>query len=108
MAVLGFKPVLDLEEEDRVVGVVLRHDQGFVIGLHRDPPRAAALCGFAVLGLTVTDRRGLERWAGELDRAGVRRGQLEEGHLGFYLDIPDPDGILVRLHTGTGPDAEEA
>jgi hypothetical protein len=108
MSVLGFKPVLDLEEEAGVVGVVLRHEQGFAIGLHKDSSRAAALCGFAVLGLTVTDLSQLRRWADDLDRAGVDRGQLEEGHLGFYLDIPDPDGILVRIHTGGGPDAEEA
>jgi catechol 2,3-dioxygenase-like lactoylglutathione lyase family enzyme len=107
-AVLGFQPVLDLEEENGVIGVVLRHDQGFVIGLHRDRSRAASLKGFAILGLTVEDRLELEHWAAALDRAGVRRGPLEEGHLGFYLDIPDPDGILVRLHTGAGPDAEGA
>jgi catechol 2,3-dioxygenase-like lactoylglutathione lyase family enzyme len=108
MTVLGFRPLLDLEEEDGVIGVVLRHDEGLAVGLHRDRSRAAALRGFAVLGLTVEDRSQLERWAAVLDRAGIRRGPLVEGHLGFYLDIPDPDGILVRIHTGAGPDAEEA
>jgi catechol 2,3-dioxygenase-like lactoylglutathione lyase family enzyme len=108
MAVLGFRPVLDLEEENGVVGVVLRHDQGLSIGLHRDRSRAASLKGFAILGLTVENRSQLERWAAALDRAGVSRGALEEGHLGFYLDIPDPDGILIRLHTRAGPNAEEA
>ena len=108
MAILGFKPILDLEQEDGVIGVVLRHDQGFVVGLHRDRSRAASLKGFAILGLTVEDRSQLERWVVEVDRAGIRRGSLEEGHLGHYLDIADPDGILIRLHTGAGADAEEA
>jgi catechol 2,3-dioxygenase-like lactoylglutathione lyase family enzyme len=106
--VLGFEPVLDLQEENGLIGVVLRHDQGFVVGLHQDRSRAAALRGFAILGLTVESRSQLERWATELDRAGLRHGPIEEGHLGYYLDISDPDGILIRLHTGTGPDAEEA
>jgi hypothetical protein len=38
----------------------------------------------------------------------VNHGAPEEGHLGTYVDVPDPDGIIVRLHTGSAPDAEEA
>jgi hypothetical protein len=30
------------------MGVVLRHVQGFVVGLHRDRSRAASLKGFAI------------------------------------------------------------
>jgi hypothetical protein len=108
MLVLRLKPLLHLEEEDGVVGVVLRHPRGFVIGLHRDPPRALALRGFAVLGLTIASRPELTRWAGVLDELDVAHHPIEEGHLGWYFDVPDPDGILVRFHTGTGPDAEDA
>jgi catechol 2,3-dioxygenase-like lactoylglutathione lyase family enzyme len=106
--ILGFKAVLDLEEEERLVGVVLRHPQGIVIGLHRDPQRSAILKDFALLGLTVLDREHLAQWACQLDRLKVSHRPIEEGHLGWYLDIIDPDGILVRLHTGIAPDAEEA
>lgn len=105
---LGFVPVLDLEEENGVVGVVLRHPEGLVVGLHQDPSRAAALAGFAVLGLGVADKGQLEQWAQYLDRLGAAHGPLEEGHLGWYLDVPDPDGIVVRFHSGSAPDAEEA
>ena len=106
--VLGFVPVLDLEDEQGVVGVVLRHPRGFVIGLHQDPARAQALRGFAVLGLTVADMAQLRQWADYLDGRGVAHSALSEGHLGSYIDVADPDGILVRLHTGVAPDAEEA
>ena len=79
-----------------------------MLGLHQNPTAAAALQGFAVLGLTVVDRARLQQWADELNRLSLPHRSLEEGHLGWYLDIPDPDGILVRLHTGTATDAEEA
>jgi catechol 2,3-dioxygenase-like lactoylglutathione lyase family enzyme len=106
--VFGCIPVLDLEEENGVVGVVLRHDSGFTLGLHLDPARARALRGFAVLGLSVRDSDELAEWTQRLDDLVVIHGALEEGHLGSYMDVPDPDGIVVRLHTGLGPDAEEA
>ena len=106
--ILGFVPVLDLEEEHGVVGVVLRHPRGFVIGLHEDPARAEALKDFAVLGLTVADVKQLQEWCDYLDRRGVVHSDVREGHLGSYVDVVDPDGILVRLHTGIAPDAEDA
>jgi hypothetical protein len=108
MAVLGFVAVLDLEEEQGLVGVVLRHPQGLVLGLHQDPARAVALRGFPVLGLTISDRQELRRLAHHLDGLGIDHGPIEEGHLGWYLDLPDPDEIPVRFHIGTDPYAEEA
>jgi hypothetical protein len=90
------------------VGVVLRHPSGGVIGLHNDPERAAALSGFAVLGFSVVDGDALGRLSDELLRKGVHHRGVSEGHLGWYLDVPDPDGILVRFHSGSSPDAEEA
>jgi catechol 2,3-dioxygenase-like lactoylglutathione lyase family enzyme len=108
MTVLGFEPVLDLEDELGVVGVVMRNRQGLTVGLHQDPSRAAALRDFAILGLTLPDRDRLNEWSTALDDVGIAHGQLQEGHLGWYMDLPDPDGILIRFHTGKGPDAEEA
>jgi len=108
MLVFGFVPLLDLEEEQGLVGVVLRHPLGFVLGLHQDATRATALRGFAVLGFSVGNQAGLQKWLEKLDHLGISHGPLEEGHLGWYMDVPDPDGILIRLHTGTAPDAEEA
>ena len=110
ITVLGMVPVLDLEWERGVVGVVLRHPEGFVVGLHHEPERAEALRGFAVLGLAVDGYAELQQWFDVLDRLDVPHGPIEEGHLGWYVDVPDPDGIVVRIHTekGTAPDAEEA
>ncbi len=108
MRVIGLLPVMDVEEEERVVGAVLRHPEGFAIGLHLDARRAADLAGFALLGLTVNGKDELERWAHQLDRMGLAHGDLERRHLGWSMDLPDPDGILVRFHTGPAPYVEEA
>jgi catechol 2,3-dioxygenase-like lactoylglutathione lyase family enzyme len=104
----GFVPVLDYEQEHGVVGVVCRHPSGLVIGLHQDPDRAAALSGFAVLSLAVATPEDLERWVGRLDRSSIAHGPIEQGHLGPYLEVPDPDGIVVRFHGGPLPYVEEA
>jgi catechol 2,3-dioxygenase-like lactoylglutathione lyase family enzyme len=110
MTVLGLVPVLDLEQEEGVVGAVLRHPLGFVVGLHHEPERAAALRGFAVLGLATPGEVQLRDWSATLEQQGLPHGPVEEGHLGWYMDVPDPDGILIRFHTGAGvaPNAEEA
>jgi len=110
VSVFEFIPALDLEEEQGVVGVVMRHESGFVLGLHQEPERAKSLRGFAIIALTVGDREQLEEWLVTLDRLGHPHGPIEWGHLGWYVDVPDPDGIPVRLHTDTGlaPDADEA
>ncbi len=108
MSVLAFEPLLDLEEAAGVIGVVLRHPSGAVLGLHQDPPRAAAMRGFVTCVLAVADRAALEDAAGQLDAIGEAHTAISQGHLGWYLDLPDPDGIVVRLHTFTSVDAEEA
>jgi catechol 2,3-dioxygenase-like lactoylglutathione lyase family enzyme len=108
MSVLGFEPVLDLQEADGLVGVVLRHPSDVTIGLHLDPRRASALKGFALLVLAVPDRAALEECGIDLNRIGQPHSPIAQGHLGWYLDVPDPDGILIRFHTQTSFDAEEA
>jgi hypothetical protein len=108
MSVLAFEPVLDLQEAEGLVGVVLRHPSDVTVGLHLDPRRAAALEGFALLVLAVPDRAALEQCAVDLDRISQPHSLIAQGHLGWYLDVPDPDGILIRFHTQTKFDAEEA
>lgn len=106
--VLGFESVLDHEEEDRVVGAVLQHPCGVVLGLHIDPERALALSGFVVVSLCVGPRSDLEHFSKCLDEAEVDHSAIQVGNLGWYMDLPDPDGILVELHTSEQPAADEA
>ena len=108
MDVLGFMPILDFEEEDRLIGVALQHPCGFTIGLHLDPARAAVLCGFPTVALCAGDADDLMDWLAFLDGRGIGRSQVLEGHLGSFIQLEDPDGLLVQLHTEGQPAAEEA
>jgi catechol 2,3-dioxygenase-like lactoylglutathione lyase family enzyme len=101
---LGFNCRLVLEEEDRVVGVALDLPCGVVIGLHQDSRRAAALCGFVVVALSVPN---LSEWVAHLDGQGVGHGGLIDTHLGRCVRVADPDGILVELHPPEQPSADE-
>ena len=103
--VLGFSPIIDLEEEDRLVGVVLEHPSGVVLGFHLDPERAAALQGFAVVGISVDD---LEPWLAYLDDARVEHGPIIDSHIGTCIQVIGPDGLVIELHSADQPSALEA
>jgi catechol 2,3-dioxygenase-like lactoylglutathione lyase family enzyme len=107
-SVLGFEPVLAYEEEDRVVGVALRHPSGVRLGLHLEPQRARALRGFAVLSLRVSTIADLEAWSAHFDRLGVEHSVIAAGHPGYRLEVADPDGIWVELHTIGHPTTDDA
>lgn len=108
VAVLGFESFLDIEEEAGPVGVLLRNHAGVLIGLHCDPVRSAALRGFSILGLTIRDRSDLKAWTSWLDLTGVVHSPILDGHLGWFVEVPDPDGIIVRLHTPEMLDVDDA
>ena len=103
--VLGFFPLLVVEEEDGVIGVALEHPSGVVVGLHREPEMARALRGFAILALTVPD---ICAWVDHLDAGGYPHGEIIDGHRGRYVQLSDPDGLVVELHTPGHPSADEA
>ena len=101
---LGFLPIL-LEEDEEVTGAVLAHPCGVVIGLHAAPEQARALRGFAIVGVVVED---VGEWASHLDALGIAHSDLDDAHLGSCLEVADPDGIVLELHTGVQPSAHDA
>ena len=106
--VLGFDALLVLEEADRVVGVVVCQPSGPTLGLHYAPTLARHLDGFCPVALSVDAVDDLKRWCARLDTLGVRHSAPARGHLGWYIGIPDPDGIIIELHTIEQPAADEA
>ena len=106
--VFGFEPRLCLEEEDNIVGVVVAHRAGLTIGLHYEPELARALNGFCSIAFSVGDVDDLTRWCTRLDVLGVGHSAPAEGHLGWYVEVPDPDGHIIELHTTGEPAADEA
>jgi catechol 2,3-dioxygenase-like lactoylglutathione lyase family enzyme len=107
-SVFGFKPRLSLEEEDLVVGVVLSHQSGLTLGLHHAPELARSLHGFCSVALSVRDSDDLNNWCARLDTLDVKHTPPTEGHRGWYVDVPDPDGLVIQLHTTGQPTADEA
>jgi catechol 2,3-dioxygenase-like lactoylglutathione lyase family enzyme len=106
--VLGFEPRLVLEDEDHVVGVVVGHDSGVILGLHYEPERARALRGFCPVALNVGTIDDLHRWCARLETLGISHSAPTDGHLGRYVEVADPDGLIILLHTAGQPSADEA
>ena len=107
-ALFDFEPCLSLEEEDRVVGVVVIHPSGLTLGLHYAPALARALHGFCSVALSVGAVDDLDHWCTRLDILEVEHTAPAEGHLGWYVEVPDPDGLIIQLHTTGQPTADEA
>ncbi len=106
--VFSFEPLLTVEEEDHVVGVVVGHACGVTLGLHAAPERALALRGFCVVALSISEVADLTGWSRHLQALQVGYSGPKEGHLGWYIEVPDPDGIVVELHTVGRIAADEA
>jgi catechol 2,3-dioxygenase-like lactoylglutathione lyase family enzyme len=96
----GFTPAWELQEDGELCGAALRHpDSGLQLALRRDPDRAAALAGFDTLCLAVGIRSDLDAILERLDERGIAHGSPFAGRGGDAVDVPDPDGHLIRLHT---------
>jgi catechol 2,3-dioxygenase-like lactoylglutathione lyase family enzyme len=96
----GFTPAWELREDGELRGAALRHPESVLqLALRRDPERAAALAGFDTLCLAVGTRSDLDAVLEGLDQRGVHHGSPFPGRGGDAVDVSDPDGHLVRLHT---------
>jgi catechol 2,3-dioxygenase-like lactoylglutathione lyase family enzyme len=106
-AVLGFRSVVDEETEDSLVAVTLEHPTGgIVVCLSAAPERAHALAGFSPVSLAVASVSELARWENHFTTIGVQHSASREAHLGWALDVTDPDGIRIQLHTREGVSAD--
>jgi catechol 2,3-dioxygenase-like lactoylglutathione lyase family enzyme len=106
--VFGFVPRLTLEAEDEIIGVVLGHRSGLILGLHREPERARTLRGFCPTGLNVGSTDDLDQWCARLDTLQISHSEPAEAHLGWCAQVFDPDGLVIELHTASQPSADEA
>lgn len=95
-----FACTLEFHEQGRLRGVALRSPEGDVtLALREDPVRAAALAGFDTICLAVGTRTDLDELLARLDRRLIAHGTPAAGRGGDAVDVPDPDGHLVRIHT---------
>ncbi len=88
-------------EQGIVRGVVLFHRTGdFSIAL-RDReaiPGRPLLDGFDLFSVRVSDRDVLLQLVDRCDDMGTAHEQLEDRPDGTVLDIPDPDGTIIRCY----------
>jgi catechol 2,3-dioxygenase-like lactoylglutathione lyase family enzyme len=90
----------EFHEDDRLAGVGLAHPiTGAGIALRQDPARAAALAGFDAVALTLGTAHDLDIVLTRLRELGITVGPTLRGRVGLAVDVPDPDGIHVRLFT---------
>jgi catechol 2,3-dioxygenase-like lactoylglutathione lyase family enzyme len=96
----GFTRVWEAREDGELRGAALRHPVSELqLALRLDPERAAALAGFDTLCLAVGTRHDLDAVLDRLDERGVEHSSPFPGRGGDAVDVPDPDGHLIRLHT---------
>jgi catechol 2,3-dioxygenase-like lactoylglutathione lyase family enzyme len=98
---------LDMEfvEEDELRGVELVEPiSGFHIAL-RDRAHSAStpvLAGFDLFALDMTSLEALQAVADRCDRLGIGHSGVHQFHGGAGLDVPDPDGTVIRFHFAPG------
>ena len=100
--VLGLQVLVDLPDEDGVVrglAGLLPGPPPVAVALREDPTAAVGAAGFDPVSFSVADRDAAMAWAAHLDQLGVGHSEVTEGTLGWALDVPDPDGILIRLYS---------
>lgn len=103
--VFGFERVLIEEDEDRITMVMLEHPEGMVLCLHQSPNPDLDLTWFglgnavAVLGFRVASRADLVLWEKRLAELGIQHSGRRQAHLGWALDVIDPSGLRIQLHT---------
>jgi catechol 2,3-dioxygenase-like lactoylglutathione lyase family enzyme len=101
--VFGFRRVLIEEDEDRVTMVMLEHPEGMLLCLHQSPDLGQAWCGLgsavAVLSFRVASRADLMAWDKRLTELETEHSGPRQAHLGWALDVIDPSGLRIQLHT---------
>ena len=109
--VFGFQRVLIEEDADRVTMVLLEHPDGMLLCLHQPPDPSPAWQGLgsavAVLSFRVASRADQMRWDGRLTELGAEHASPRQAHLGWALDVIDPSGLRIQLHTYEAVSADD-
>lgn len=59
--------------------------------------------GFDVVAFLPADRTVLEDLTKRCDRLGIHHSEIQDGPEGSRLDVPDPDGTVLRFYHFTAP-----
>jgi catechol 2,3-dioxygenase-like lactoylglutathione lyase family enzyme len=101
--VLGLQVLVDFPDEDGTVRGLARLLPGteppVAVALREHPQAAAGVRGFDPVSFAIADRAAADAWAEHLDGLGVEHSPVTDGTLGWALDVPDPDGTVIRLYS---------
>jgi catechol 2,3-dioxygenase-like lactoylglutathione lyase family enzyme len=103
--VLGYQPVAEFTEADRLVGYGLDHPNGGTfLTLRLDPHHAADTAGRVYFEMGAPDKAALDELARHLGDLGEPHGPVLHTPVGWLLpDLYDPDGHEIRFYvTGDG------
>ena len=95
----GFAKLDEIREANLHEITMVHPETGTTVVLRLDPPRAAALAGFDALTFAVGTLDDLHAITAHLDAHAVAHGPPTPSGTGVHVDVPDPDGILVRVST---------
>jgi catechol 2,3-dioxygenase-like lactoylglutathione lyase family enzyme len=70
-----------------------------LVELRLAPKAAAATDGYDPITLQVDDQAHLRQWVDHLDAADIQHSPELRSMIGFLLVVPDPDGLMLRIHT---------
>ena len=102
---LGLRLWVEFVEDDELRGAALIDPEGrFNIAL-RDRRACASqpdLGGFDVVAFQPASRAVLDDLIARCERLGISHSGIEETPAGPRLDIPDPDGTVLRFYHFTG------
>jgi catechol 2,3-dioxygenase-like lactoylglutathione lyase family enzyme len=98
---LGYQMEVEFVEQDRLMGLSMRHPNGGPeLALRLDPDRAAKAAGFDYFSIAVPTREAMLDLAARLDGLGEEHAGVHEATLGWILPLlHDPDGHEVRFYT---------
>ena len=99
--VLGYRPMIEFVEGDRVVGYGLDHSNGgTLLTLRLDPEQAAKTAGWVYFEMGARDKSALEDLARHLDECGEKHGPVVQTPVGWLLPgLFDPDGHEMRFYS---------
>ena len=106
VAVLELRHWVEIVEDDEVRGVgLIDGEKRFNVSLRLREHCAAkpVLTGFDVVAFLPSSRDALAALAARCDRLGVAHSGVSDGPEGSRLDIPDPDGTVLRFYDFTAP-----
>lgn len=110
--VLGLHILTGFPDEDGTVrglaGMLPDTEPPVAVALRENPQAASGVRGFDPVSFAIADLAAADAWAEHPDALGVQHSPVTDVTLGWVLDVPDPDGTVIRLYSTERHDIDQA